>query len=518
MKNKKIKSKKGVTLVALVITVVIMLILAGVAIAAVVGGEGLFSKVRETAEIYENAAKNEQDKIQEIINQIDGYLNNSDKILADGSFDFEEGVNTPDTSALPLETTKYVTWNYNETDSIYEEQISDIIPSNWYNYSNGEWANIKTTGNNLEAYWVWIPRFAYKLPESSTAKEIEVIFVKDNSKIGVLEDGTEIQCYYSTDTEITTDGSGIYENKTADAADKWIVHPAFTFGDTQLNGIWFAKYEPYDNNGKVEIKSNAKSWANLTVKESFVVCREMQDTGGAIGTETGNTSIDTHMMKNVEWGAAAILSQSKYGIFNPTSATGINGDQTYRVWNNPHNGYITGAVAKANIMNASDLGDTECDKYNEGNGPKASTTGTVYGIYDMAGGSLERVMGTTKESSTSDVPKSLYTGFGEGEWPEEKYYDLYDYYEKTDPETHYKGKIGDVTSELGIQYTITGGMKFVWNNNCVGLLCGLQNRGGAATPVDENEALNLHQGIFCVHRITIETSYRDAFRPILVIL
>ncbi len=64
----------GITLVALVITVVVMLILAGVAIAAVVDGEGLFSKTRQAAETYENATREEGEKIQSLINEIDKYL------------------------------------------------------------------------------------------------------------------------------------------------------------------------------------------------------------------------------------------------------------------------------------------------------------------------------------------------------------------------------------------------------------------------------------------------------------
>ena len=47
----KAKSKKGITLIALIITVVIMLILAGVAISAVVGGDGLFDRTRYAAEL-----------------------------------------------------------------------------------------------------------------------------------------------------------------------------------------------------------------------------------------------------------------------------------------------------------------------------------------------------------------------------------------------------------------------------------------------------------------------------------
>ena len=65
------KGQKGITLVALVITVVVMLILAGVAIAAVVDGEGLFSKTRDSAEKYEVAGEEENRMLQNLMNYID---------------------------------------------------------------------------------------------------------------------------------------------------------------------------------------------------------------------------------------------------------------------------------------------------------------------------------------------------------------------------------------------------------------------------------------------------------------
>ena len=75
--NKKIKEEKGITLVALVITVVIMLILAGVAISAIVVGEGLFSKAKEAAETYKDTAQDEANKIQSMVNQINNYIEDS---------------------------------------------------------------------------------------------------------------------------------------------------------------------------------------------------------------------------------------------------------------------------------------------------------------------------------------------------------------------------------------------------------------------------------------------------------
>ena len=68
------KSNKGITLVALIITVVVMLILAGVAISAIVDGNGLFSKSRQAVGEYENASRKEADQMQALMNEIDKYL------------------------------------------------------------------------------------------------------------------------------------------------------------------------------------------------------------------------------------------------------------------------------------------------------------------------------------------------------------------------------------------------------------------------------------------------------------
>ena len=72
--DKKQEKQVGITLVALVITVVVMLILAGVAIAAVVDGDGLFSKTRQAAETYENAADKEGYMLENLMGQIDYYI------------------------------------------------------------------------------------------------------------------------------------------------------------------------------------------------------------------------------------------------------------------------------------------------------------------------------------------------------------------------------------------------------------------------------------------------------------
>lgn len=73
------KGQKGITLVALVITVVVMLILAGVAIAAVVDGNGLFDRTKNAANRYEVSAEQENQLLKQLMNYVDNQLeiNNS---------------------------------------------------------------------------------------------------------------------------------------------------------------------------------------------------------------------------------------------------------------------------------------------------------------------------------------------------------------------------------------------------------------------------------------------------------
>ena len=88
--DKRQEKQAGITLVALVITVVVMLILAGVAIAAVVDGDGLFSKTRQAAETYENKADIEGHMLENLMGQIDYYIQDNGTGTGDDEEDLEE--------------------------------------------------------------------------------------------------------------------------------------------------------------------------------------------------------------------------------------------------------------------------------------------------------------------------------------------------------------------------------------------------------------------------------------------
>ena len=82
MKRKigKIKEEiKGITLVALVITIIVLLILSGVAISLSIGEDGIFKRAKEGAETYQNASENEKVELDKVSNYINNYLKENNK-------------------------------------------------------------------------------------------------------------------------------------------------------------------------------------------------------------------------------------------------------------------------------------------------------------------------------------------------------------------------------------------------------------------------------------------------------
>ncbi len=129
----------------------------------------------------------------------------------------------PDLSNFNESSTKLIYYTANGNNYIEKEFTKNPemkISENgtdyyFYNYENKIWANVKTTANGLDAWWVWIPRFAYKL-ESGTSS---VIFVDENN--------------------IPID-KGKYGNSLPNG---YKLHDAFA-QESGLKGIWFAKYNP----------------------------------------------------------------------------------------------------------------------------------------------------------------------------------------------------------------------------------------------------------------------------------
>ena len=113
MRETKVKNEIGITLVALVVTIIVLLILAGVTISIAIDNGGLISKAKEAKNIYESAAENEVN----ILKSID-----IDKLAAEETVEF---------------TIKYVNNNQTFTFLAYENET-------W-----GEWFTRKQGSSDL---------------------------------------------------------------------------------------------------------------------------------------------------------------------------------------------------------------------------------------------------------------------------------------------------------------------------------------------------------------------------------
>ena len=75
MKNKRILKERGITLIALVVTIVVLLILAGVSINAIFSENGIIKRAKDAQNKMDQATQNDLDSINELNNWIDGKTN-----------------------------------------------------------------------------------------------------------------------------------------------------------------------------------------------------------------------------------------------------------------------------------------------------------------------------------------------------------------------------------------------------------------------------------------------------------
>ena len=307
----------------------------------------------------------------------------------------------------------------------------------WYDYDNKQWANavlVKETGtktraqnkvagttinpNDILAYFVWIPRYSYKVWQyegvADTVQEqtIDIKFVKNTVKETATKNGE----YYT--------------------------HPAFTFGNKELDGIWVGKFETStDKTNTCYRTPNATNCTYDKVSPRIVptvdslryqtVSNEFQTAlKFAGGSMTNNivsfigstfygltTATDSHMMKNSEWGAVAYLSHSKYGINTEIRKNNFMESSS--------NYYRTSTGCGADSANANTTTTvTSCaipygTPSSETYPYPQSTTGNISGIFDMSGGAAEYTMGNWGNTTgTSGFAAAWFTN-------NSKYYNLY---------------------------------------------------------------------------------------------
>ena len=319
-------------------------------------------------------------------------------------------------------------------------KVVDANDTNWYDYENQKWANavllgsddsgnriiknpgdiVTLDGTEVKMMLTWIPRYEYKI-EGEYGK---------NGKNKTMPGEIEIN-FISKEKTISHDG--------------YKIHPAFLFGDKQLSGIWVGKFElshmtkskgnrswdnvaalNCDNNNcldsiNLRVLPNLPSLRYNTVSNFYYIMKSVENIFNI-------SRFDTHMIKNSEWAAAAYLSQSRYGKYGNNDYDGINKE----VYQNKSSNFITGSsngtISTSTTNSQCNYDDITKQELGKGQcGPGASTTGNIYGIYDMSGGSWEYVMGVYAPLDSPIISSSGFTttSLGQNGLIDLKYYDMY---------------------------------------------------------------------------------------------
>ena len=239
----------------------------------------------------------------------------------------------------------------------------------WYNYANKKWANVKLADGSM---FVWIPRYAYKITKGYHGEGLN--YEKQSSLTDSTKQGGTVDILFLNGTTNTTFNNKTIDNSNTNSKNDYVLHPAFKFGNEELQGIWIAKYEASrtdstdtsaGNSKLLSFKENKLSITDYDLNSAMYYCRDMEKQesegwtkqNGTIAN-TGdivedNNNFDTHLMKNIEWGCVCYLAESKYGI----------------------NKEIQGNTSLISARG----------------GISSTTTGNETGIYDMAGQNAEFV-------------------------------------------------------------------------------------------------------------------------------
>ena len=378
-KNKKFKSmnvqkrktNSGITLIVLTITIVVILILAGTTTGMLIGQGGIIQQSQEAQNAQKNYSENEEKETNSLMNEVDEELK--------PDWQDSSGANIPKlgTGMVPVK------WNGSHW------IVTNSKDSEWFDYSKKQWANIMlrdglevegvkdaTTASlatmrgkkvtKLGSMFVWIPRYAYQIESGYHQSGADI-----NPDDGTLGAGIINIEFMKGTSNVSVKNRTKWDNTSGEG--NWNIHPAFDYGGI-VEGIWVAKFEASSVEGNsntiegdnvvtktLQVKPGVESWRNITIENMYTVCLHY------------NTSLNSHMMKNSEWGVVAYLAKSTYG-------------KNSEVWINPNSLFVTGQAGTSVSASVT----TETYSYTDVTyGVNASTTGNVTGVYDMSGGSWE---------------------------------------------------------------------------------------------------------------------------------
>lgn len=234
-------------------------------------------------------------------------------------------VNPPNLEGFDPDTTFYVYYDEDGTEH-NEIPISQDAPSNWYNYTYSNWANIVTRNDGLETYYVWIPRYQYKLNQTSQRSDVKFI----------MGTGTNTETGYQIPEAFWWDKN---DDEKEDEGE-------------QLTGYWITKYQ------LTREEKNARITAELSPASD---CIHVKDITGTLLQTTNSDGNTENVPIKYEYYLNGELKHEGTSSTENYTYTGLNINTTYTVniiaRNSSTNAYV-GAITKkvtTKVANDPDL-------------------------------------------------------------------------------------------------------------------------------------------------------------------
>ena len=352
------KQEKGITLIALVVTIIIMLILAGVSIKLAIDNNGVIENAKEAKDQYEQAQANDESGLEDLASKLKEQIDANKANLYD-----------PATEGIPIPAGFYYVGGTKASGLVISDNSSD----------KGKYKGQTTVGTDLVGnQFVWIPvdniadykRTAYLSQVASGTT--------DSTTKSEQIKATSSSSYYYTEALPEDEKTSVETNK----------------------GYYIGRYEAGDQESADSKKLRAigaPTSNTITVKAgqapyNFVTRTEAKSLAEGFSTKQKYTSVKSKLVSSYAWDTAIAFIQKTNSDYGSSSEEG-------NYYDSPTFTY-TG------------IADTEKNKQTKKNGtitliPTGQTT-AVNNIYDMGGNVLEW---TTESYSLTDGPYTDRGGY-----------------------------------------------------------------------------------------------------------
>lgn len=346
----KTKEMKGITLVALVVTIVVLLILAGVSINSVLGENGIIIKAKEAAET--TAAAQEKEAMER--NLLEKELENS--------------LSTP--AVEPTDGVKIPTGFY----YVGGTKASGIVISDNKNDKN-KYRNQKVVGTDLLGnQYVWIPcttdSSSSDLQYARTDWGVEVDGA-DNSR--AIKDELTL-----TDSSVTYSDADTANGINADVSKEIVAQiKAEKASVAQYGGYYIGRYEVGRNSDTAVVKYNQTPYASITWSTAYGLAKKI----------ITNSEANSYLCSSYAWDTAVNFIQNNSTAKNyATSIEGFNGNWNPQAVKDPSGNVIKPAGTSQQLntglttqfCNIFDMGGNEAEFTTELN-PGTSETVVLRG-------------------------------------------------------------------------------------------------------------------------------------------